>query len=551
MSKAIEELKNYIKENSGSANEFLLNLNHFGLENIYFQEYKNKDEYLNLSKFNKHMKGFGETVEKELEQLAFKFEEAGIKLVHFKGVLLAKELYSPPELRKFSDIDVLIDTNYLAEALDIFRELGYVFSEGNKVPSINTKLNFPFFDYLTRTCHIQELVKTIYVDEEPVKLFVDLHARIFNDLVTEWSYVKSIILRALKSDKYWLLEHNDRLIHLLCNFTKDYIDTGIMHTFLGQPVKKKLVSLLDSALLIDKYTSLIHWDTIISRSMGWGKQGELLFALKIFNEIFKQRVPSEVFTKLEENLGNYKNEVGYKVRALPYYLRKDPNSILWAERLTLYRESINEMDWKGPILRISEAERIIVNRECIKLGNSSDEERKISFRFDLKIEDKYLIVQTLVHDEWFTHSKINNSNSNFISLYFGTSGIDDQGNRVPLVQILNFYPKYNTGDVNLLYIWNSIKEKDTTDSYTGDKNTIPFTHPYKLNAKANGYELTIYLPLNELLFYREGDSACWFDINVSYSNEDGKGRECILAYANRNGQRWYDPSCYAKLILNE
>lgn len=58
------------------------------------------------------------------EEMAERFEQAGIRLIFFKGILL-RRFYPEPQLRTMGDIDCLISAEERGKAHDLMADLGY------------------------------------------------------------------------------------------------------------------------------------------------------------------------------------------------------------------------------------------------------------------------------------------------------------------------------------------------------------------------------------------------------------------------------------------
>ena len=65
----------------------------------------------------------------ELKSLFESFEEAGIRYLPIKGILI-KNLYPRPELRWMSDADIIIEKNSLEQVCPLMEKLGYAFKKG-------------------------------------------------------------------------------------------------------------------------------------------------------------------------------------------------------------------------------------------------------------------------------------------------------------------------------------------------------------------------------------------------------------------------------------
>jgi len=108
-------IKNYIKSYCSNDEQLLDILNNCRLRRIMMDSVKkiNDLEYIKTRLEIGIQKITNEIIEKEIKTISKIFQENQIKVVLLKGLLLADELYSPREIRHFSDIDILINMNDL------------------------------------------------------------------------------------------------------------------------------------------------------------------------------------------------------------------------------------------------------------------------------------------------------------------------------------------------------------------------------------------------------------------------------------------------------
>lgn len=121
--------------------EFLRSAYWHGVEPILYYELKNavensaipKDVIYSLKNSFYKTSAFNTAMYIDLAAISGEFTKKGIDFIAFKGVALAKTVYSNLGFRKMIDIDILIKKEDLIHAESILKALGYIF-RGNRAP---------------------------------------------------------------------------------------------------------------------------------------------------------------------------------------------------------------------------------------------------------------------------------------------------------------------------------------------------------------------------------------------------------------------------------
>ncbi|WP_106767834.1 nucleotidyltransferase family protein [Paenibacillus faecalis] len=436
------DLFNYLNKHSVDSNDLLNNIKRFGVERILKDYIKKIDpeEYKQILKDMKQKRKINKHFIDELNQLTNICEKRGQKLIHFKGITLAADLYHPIETRRFGDMDVLVDSDKLEEVLEIFNELGYKYAETQQSVSLNGYY-IPVLEMLTSVCHIPEVYRTRQWNQQSYNIHCDIHVRIFNDSVSEWEYIKEVIDRAEKTEVlgnyHWLLEKHDRLIQLLCHFTKEHVDTTLKQLFEGRAIRDIRLSWLhETALFINKYSEELDWDVIIDRCLKWNKIWELLFGVLFLNRIYSDVINDSLIGKIKSHCAKttLDDSKGLKHRALKSITDIDVNNILFGDIHNFYKNTIESVHWKGPIINcprytgatspynfiieeIRSDTKTHIRRGSIIYG---DPVFKTAGHISWDMNNIYITAR--VHDELFSRNKIENQSKDYFSVTFGNEG---------------------------------------------------------------------------------------------------------------------------------
>ena len=143
--------------------------------------------------------------QRTVEALFDRFEEAAIRCVPLKGIVV-KKFYPKPELRYMSDIDLLVDAERTADVRRIFEEMGA------------HVLNYEQGDtdlYITTEGLVFEIKRTLRGEG-----FNQATVRFLNDLLSLASPMKD---RKYVSD----LPNEEQYAYILCHMVKHLLDGGV------------------------------------------------------------------------------------------------------------------------------------------------------------------------------------------------------------------------------------------------------------------------------------------------------------------------------------
>ncbi|MEZ0537432.1 nucleotidyltransferase family protein [Caldicellulosiruptoraceae bacterium PP1] len=501
--------------------------NSLGMILVDFIKNINKLSYFKALKLINNQKIINELLLSEYKNLNKIAKENDIKLVFLKGLVEAYDLYHKPEVRRVSDIDVLIDIEDLEKFILILSRNNYKYVDNKQ--TINTDyLKEKNIDILSMkgNAHIPAIYKEI-VDEHLHKynIQIDVHVRLSHSYEDEKKYIKEVLNRAgnfnLEGEELKILEIHDRMLHLLYHFVKEFAVVALdqmLHD--GKVPKLRLWLLHDVALLIEKYNYKIDWEEIIKRAKDWGVIGEVLFSLKLIDSIYPNRVPENVVNKLERIYESIEIKEGSGIRKLIFkeLTKYEPATLIFSNLFDIVSLIISKLR-KGSTLECNYG--IDSETEFVKLSNyrihfnEKDEDNfkieKVPSDFYAMVganwDDKNLILKINVYDEFI---KFNNSRKiSNIFIAIGECCVKSKdGEEKPYIRRITFEPVNSNGKIKIL-MWNTINWKV---EFYDESN-------YDLKCFKDGYLLEIKIPWSFLKIEAKPEKSILFRIEVQRYKE--------------------------------
>jgi hypothetical protein len=332
----IEELKKLIYNISNTFNDYLLNLKKYSLQNIFIEEYYKTDnsiyDSINRERFIRKIRN--RVFLEEILNIGKKFKDNNINIVNIKGLLLANDLYSPPEIRYFNDIDLLVAKSSLEHTLLLFSNMDYKIA---KEDSFNGHFELRearmsnINQYITNVFSHTDVLRKIY---KKIPINIELHLNFANSY--EYNLDTNKIISRAEISVYnnielLQLELHDRLIQLAIHFCKHLAITCGSEIFTCSAENRffSLGRFYDIILFIHKYRKAISFSTIIKRSIEIGACDKIAFIFIILNGIYKNIIPLNVINELKKHI-IYKNDFFRNV-FFYYLMEEDPINIIFLD----------------------------------------------------------------------------------------------------------------------------------------------------------------------------------------------------------------------------
>ncbi len=210
---------------------------------------------------------------RQTAQMVKELSARGIPVMLLKGMHLSRFVYAEPGLRSMADVDLMVRREHLAEADQLFVELGF-----GPVPRPDVD------EYCTRTNHLARLhkagspvVELHWSIEKPISPF-----RI--DLDGMWARSQTVTLEGVQVH---ILSPEDLLLHLALH--------GTYHHRLDHAPLKGLV---DVNAVVVKHASSIDWQKLTERANAWGASGFVYSTFRLTTEILGTPFPPSTLGSL-------------------------------------------------------------------------------------------------------------------------------------------------------------------------------------------------------------------------------------------------------------
>ncbi|MGL5381726.1 nucleotidyltransferase family protein [Clostridium sp.] len=423
MNDLLENLEHFIDSNLDKNNEhYISTLKKMGIDLLLKEKIKeiNTEEYLsiNLKIFNQIY--FNTLLENELVLLLNKAREKDINIIPLKGIILAKQLYKNPGIRRSGDIDILINFEDLDEFMFLCKKLGYKINNEREIDHQlieNAKKEY-FFDHHLIPIYIEKIINT-----QVIQIFLEVHVSpivqwMFEIDYNERNITKKLIERCtiydINNQQIKILNIYDNIIFLAMHCYKHYI-IDIIYGFKKGIINSTVnLSLLhDIAILIKKNTTSINWNYIIQYVEDWKCELELAFIFKIINHIYKSIIPKEIIYLLINKTNEKK--IGFSHNFCKMFIEYPINDLIFNNAEDLTAKVINKsnsicenvyslFEDKKQYIKLTEKTYFRLNQQvrytkCINntriQGNTSWNKEYLRFVFN--IEKKITQVQDIIN----------------------------------------------------------------------------------------------------------------------------------------------------------
>lgn len=542
MRNTLEDLKLSIDKelDKKSNNLYLMQLRQLGLNRLMKEEIKkiNKIEYIYIKTNICFQKELNKVLKEEINKIFTKAIEKDIDILSIKGLILAKQLYKYPEIRKINDIDILINFKDIEDVLYLCKQLGYKINN-------ETEINQEFIDSFNKNYffdhHLSPLYKEVFINNTKFNICLEIHVYLLPHWMFEISYKDLELTEILiKRSTYSLdlertvkiLNIYDNIIFLSMHFYKHYIFDILLGFKTGEIKNNINLSLLhDIALIIDN--NYIEWTNIIKYIKDWKCETELAFVFKFLNYFYPNRIPIKIIEELKLKIRSQKN--GFLNKFALFYNEIPINKSFWKDVSILATEIIKESEKTCDSLEIkrkNNADNYEFNFSLKETLNYTDyeNEKSVKIQGNLNWNKRNLIIR-------FKVEKINSDLASILHdedkfyIYVQSSDINMHQ---PSCRALYFIPENNENHIILNgNIWiNDENNEINRDNFT-----------YNIELCEGGYILELYI--NWHVIGIDINEKKEFRFDMKFSN-----KTTIFTWSNIY-YPYYDISSYGQITLLE
>lgn len=219
---------------------------------------------------------------RELERILKVFQSANIPVMLLKGAALTKTIYSRPDLRPMSDLDLLIKPEDAQRTLNVLTQNGC--RRGFDLIRADF---FPTYHY-----------EVELITNAPVPARIDLHVRPFRPLR---------LSQTMREDALWKNAHTVQFGDaqaLIPSTETMFIHLAAHSAYHGN---SRLIWLYDIKRFVDQYDSLMDWSAVVESAREWKLSLPVLNAIESCTKIFGRVCSQEVIQRLQKHPINWKD----------------------------------------------------------------------------------------------------------------------------------------------------------------------------------------------------------------------------------------------------
>lgn len=199
-------------------------------------------------------------------------QERGIEVIVLKGLYLVEQVYPEIGLRTFSDLDLLVRREQLADALTLMQNQGYRLSTWYDPQAQNTDIK-----------HLPPLEKAQYPTLELHWSILEEDEPFEIEAAGLWERAVETTIAGVKTRA---LDSEDFLLHLALHFT-------YQHRLRGG-----LRNLYDIAEVLEQRMARMNWQKLLATAQQWGAQRVTWLTFQLVEGITRVTAPKEVMTAL-------------------------------------------------------------------------------------------------------------------------------------------------------------------------------------------------------------------------------------------------------------
>lgn len=227
----------------------------------------------NIKKRNRSITEHTAKLVSELKNILFAFEQENIPLIILKGIYLSKLIYPEPNLRIFSDIDLLVRREDLSKATQCLESLGFEEVASNK--------------------ELEEKEKRGQAHLAKSGVMIDLHWEIINDGLyrTTMNYKTDAIFDNCSMVSFL----NNKILALNPIELVIYLGTHLatQHAF------ERLIWFNDLHCTIEKFGHKMNWDALVKIAKERLIATQIYYSLLFTKALLNSKVPQEAMEQLK------------------------------------------------------------------------------------------------------------------------------------------------------------------------------------------------------------------------------------------------------------
>ena len=449
----------------------------------------------------------------------------GISTMHFKGVMLGKQLYDDFDLRMFGDLDFIVKADHFERALELLQ------LDGFECVSVYDNHHI----VLTKDDIDIELHSTLFHPKNNILFAIE-----DDDLKRINLDDQSVLTMKETTLLLYLLYHH----YVHCINDTIFSDYHYFHHYYKRIDVMSIYRYYDIALLIDRFGNLIDWNHCLKILQKAELQIEFKMFLQEFNYIFNGILPKEFLEAMY--VKKYKNTECYYVFN---YIYKQVERGVIQKYDDIMTEIVNQDIFDRREITCKQHEtnqlRFLVTQDKSK-PNSSYLQRRIasknivdfSFCFDLWIQNDSLIIRLEVYNNalvFIPSRSLKDNPMNVVRCDSVVINIVPAKERYQYHEFIILLEQETQGDFVLR-------------AYDDLLNELRIPRINSCITKT-GYQFELEIPLSYLGILNINNNVFYLDLSVSNCDPISRERNTTLALSAPE-EYCGDPRRFAKIRIN-
>lgn len=271
---------------------------------------------------------FNQVCLNEVNTLAKRTSEKGVRVAFFKGIVLANDIYEDPSLRFFSDIDVLVKEQDLKSMLLLCQEEGYHSRELDDLNKIDEEVDRYLKGYMH---HFPVISKQIQAASFSFEVIIEIHTQVYipalHQITVSHQQVTSSVLQAAVPSssacfsRVLVPNPVDNLLLLMLHMVKHlFYDVMESLKYTMKPRYMNFRQLLDVHLFLNKNSREIDFDILCARAVEWDVVSEFVFVTQILKIYQSNPFDDEALWTLYDSHRRY---IGFFASTIDLLIRQD------------------------------------------------------------------------------------------------------------------------------------------------------------------------------------------------------------------------------------